>query len=418
MGELKITDDVSIDGPGAELLTIDASGNDLTPDFDDGKGSRVLAFNDGDRDSLSNMKLRGMRIVGADVYSAFPEGGAIVSYENLIVADAILTRNSATAGAGINSRYGSLTVSDSVISSNHAQTGGGILAFGTGMSLNNVTISDNVADSQGGGIAMRIKGDVDIAHSTLTGNVAQFGGGGMYSVYGNTTISDSLISGNSLTAANPNHSAGGGILAAVGNLTIQDSRVTGNSAGSGGGISISTFNDSFLLVRSTVTANMAKTFGAGVAAGSRAIIAHSSITGNVVAEGAPGFPGRGGGIFHSHPYTDKGLTIQSSTVAKNHAGIGGGVFVEPPGILEVVDSTISENTSTIATGGVHAYLGSIRHSTVVGNLASGSPYFGRAAGLATMVNFNIDHSIIAGNQSGAGVPPDMTGAGQPTLKIN
>ena len=33
MGELKITDDVTIEGPGAELLTIDASGNDPTPDI-------------------------------------------------------------------------------------------------------------------------------------------------------------------------------------------------------------------------------------------------------------------------------------------------------------------------------------------------------------------------------------------------
>ena len=38
-GELAITDDVSILGPGAELLTIDASGNDPTPDQNNGDGS-------------------------------------------------------------------------------------------------------------------------------------------------------------------------------------------------------------------------------------------------------------------------------------------------------------------------------------------------------------------------------------------
>ena len=42
MGELKITDDVTIEGPGAELLTIDASGNDPTPDIDNGNGRRVF----------------------------------------------------------------------------------------------------------------------------------------------------------------------------------------------------------------------------------------------------------------------------------------------------------------------------------------------------------------------------------------
>ena len=38
--ELKITDSISIDGPGADLLTIDASGNDRTQN--PGDGSRIF----------------------------------------------------------------------------------------------------------------------------------------------------------------------------------------------------------------------------------------------------------------------------------------------------------------------------------------------------------------------------------------
>ena len=41
-GELKVTDSLTINGPGAELLTIDASGNDPTPDVNNGDGSRVF----------------------------------------------------------------------------------------------------------------------------------------------------------------------------------------------------------------------------------------------------------------------------------------------------------------------------------------------------------------------------------------
>ena len=46
-GELAITDSLTINGPGANLLTIDASGNDPTPDVNNGDGSRVFNIDDG-----------------------------------------------------------------------------------------------------------------------------------------------------------------------------------------------------------------------------------------------------------------------------------------------------------------------------------------------------------------------------------
>ena len=48
LGELAITDSLTINGPGANLLTIDASGNDPTPDVNDGLGSRIFNIDDGD----------------------------------------------------------------------------------------------------------------------------------------------------------------------------------------------------------------------------------------------------------------------------------------------------------------------------------------------------------------------------------
>ena len=48
MGELAITDSTTIIGPGANLLTIDASGNDPTPGrTNNGDGSRVFNIDDG-----------------------------------------------------------------------------------------------------------------------------------------------------------------------------------------------------------------------------------------------------------------------------------------------------------------------------------------------------------------------------------
>ena len=45
-GTLPVDDPLAINGFGADKLTIDASGNDLTPTVDDGDGSGVFAFFD------------------------------------------------------------------------------------------------------------------------------------------------------------------------------------------------------------------------------------------------------------------------------------------------------------------------------------------------------------------------------------
>lgn len=47
LGELAITDSLTIIGPSAGLLTIDASGSDPTPDENKGDGSRVFRIDDG-----------------------------------------------------------------------------------------------------------------------------------------------------------------------------------------------------------------------------------------------------------------------------------------------------------------------------------------------------------------------------------
>ncbi len=46
-GELHISDSLAINGPGADVLTIDASGSDPTPDENNGDGSRIFNIDDG-----------------------------------------------------------------------------------------------------------------------------------------------------------------------------------------------------------------------------------------------------------------------------------------------------------------------------------------------------------------------------------
>src|SRR5688572_18262330 len=66
-GELPITDALTIIGPGADLLTIDARGNDPTPnstlddgdDLNDGDGSRVFDIDDGNVNTHKSVSIRG-----------------------------------------------------------------------------------------------------------------------------------------------------------------------------------------------------------------------------------------------------------------------------------------------------------------------------------------------------------------------
>ncbi len=78
MGELAVTDDLTISGPGANQLTIDASGNDPTPSDDNGDGSRV--FNIDNDNSLSSLEfsISGLTLTGGDVSG---DGGAVSSQE-------------------------------------------------------------------------------------------------------------------------------------------------------------------------------------------------------------------------------------------------------------------------------------------------------------------------------------------------
>ncbi len=73
LGELRITKDVVIQGPGSALLTIDATGNDPTPNTDNGDGSRVFTVNNGSASSNIGVTLSGLNLTGGD---ALQDGGA------------------------------------------------------------------------------------------------------------------------------------------------------------------------------------------------------------------------------------------------------------------------------------------------------------------------------------------------------
>jgi hypothetical protein len=88
--------------------------------------------------------------------------------------------------------------------------------------VTNSTLSGNEADAGGGGISN--VGDLTVTNSTLSGNDANFGGG--IDNFGVLTVTNSTLSGNSADG-------GGGILNG-GDLTVTNSIVLGNTADASG----------------------------------------------------------------------------------------------------------------------------------------------------------------------------------------
>ena len=154
--ELAIEKDVSIKGPGADLLRIDA-----------GKASRVFSIDQGVAASLSGLEItRGSANYGGGIYNkgalaiinsklsanSATEGGGVLNSGILTVTNSILSSNSATEGTytfggAICNSSGTLIVTNSTLAWNEAARGGGIYSTGV-VSLNNSIVARNTSSSR------------------------------------------------------------------------------------------------------------------------------------------------------------------------------------------------------------------------------------------------------------------------------
>ncbi|NKI36514.1 IPTL-CTERM sorting domain-containing protein [Wenzhouxiangella sp. XN79A] len=331
-GELTITDDVSIEGPGAADLTID--GNDNSQIFVITSQAATV--------SISDLTLTGGFADGSN-------GGAIESFatSRLTIADSILTGNRAESAygpvrgdAGRGYYYGGGGNGGAI-----AQTQGELVITGT-------TIQNNTAKYDGGGIWFFSNASDDllqISQSTVTGNVAG-DGGGIY--YGGGD--------------------GGGVHIEVfnygGAFTVTDSTISSNSASSGGGLalyadSLSTRSYGTGIARGTLTVSTTTIQGNSATRGggglflygeqdiSDIVIEGSQILDNTVETVSPpplrgGGAGRsvGGGILFANDYGIGGMTVRDTSISGNTAGLGGGIAV----VFESFGSDVVVETSTIS----------------------------------------------------------------------
>jgi CSLREA domain-containing protein len=173
-----ITKDLTINGPGANLLTVRR---------DTGGDYRIFTINPGAAASLSGLTI-------ANGKNGF--GGGIANYAWLTVDRCTLTGNLATSNGGAMQNTGVLVMMNSTLSGNAAATAGGLLNYalsgpacaGCSASLTNTTVSGNTATSFGGGVINRNYGGTDptltLTNSTVAGNsepgVLAYGEGTIY----------------------------------------------------------------------------------------------------------------------------------------------------------------------------------------------------------------------------------------------
>ena len=237
-GELRIGDDIRLQGPGADLVTINAGGN-----------SRVFYICGGPNTVVEGLTITGgSEVQGGGLYD---ECGNGTTLRNVVV-----TGNQASSKGGGLYSNGDITIIDSVFSDNDAvNSGGGMYVDGEVVMSGTIVTGNTVSNSGSGGGGAFVTGDIAIYESTFDSNVAGNCGGGLYSAVSNGIV---LISGSTFSNNTASDCYGGGIgLAGTYNdVLIANTTITGNSAIAGGGLHLD-YGNVATIAQTTIVGNMA-----------------------------------------------------------------------------------------------------------------------------------------------------------------
>jgi predicted outer membrane repeat protein len=214
---------ITIDGPGADVLSVQRTTAADTPQF------RIFTIMQPAAIGISGLTLANGNVADSDGQQlAAQAGGAILNLSNLTVSDSTLSNNHAGDFGGAILNLGNLTVSDSTFSNNHAGDSGGAIQNGTlnlstfaaTVTVRNSTFTGNSAVREGGGInnlkhamvtgstlsgnaaglgaGIRNVGTLTVTGSTIFGNKASinFGGIEVFGTLNNTTLNNTIVAGN------------------------------------------------------------------------------------------------------------------------------------------------------------------------------------------------------------------------------
>jgi predicted outer membrane repeat protein len=221
-------------------------------------------------------------------------------------------------------------------------------------------------------------------------------GGGIRN-YGALTLNNSTVSYNTAPA---DSGRGGGIYSrSIGTLTLNDSTVSHNSAGGdGGGIYNAGVGAALALDDSVVSNNTAEGDGGGIYNHSGTVRLEDSTVADNDADSDHDLSGNGGGISNHGATT---VELIRSTVADNSATYGGGLENRGDSTVIVSRSTIADNDCAFSGGGMYndsplAIL-VLHMSTFEGNdtgLGDGGGIYNGAGDLS------LDKCTVSGNGSG------------------
>jgi CSLREA domain-containing protein len=322
LGDLDLTDSVTLKGAGSAKTIIDANGAS-TGD----RGFEVLP-------TASAVTISGLTIRnGKRTSSAFDEGGGLL-----------------VTGGG-----GSFALSDVVVEKSTANYSGGVAihvppSVGQSVDLNHVVVrADTAATGAAGGIGIGLDtglASLRIRNSHVYGNTA-YEGAGIY-LQGTVPLSAVPIE-ITATQVDGNHATGlsGGIENHAGTATVPvtlvGNYVHGNTAGAyGGGIG----NYGYLVVTgSTVSSNTAAVRGAGVYAyaGSTTSLVNTTVSANSTTNATTG---SGGGIYEERFSAAVAAVIALNSTFGGNAAATGGAFYLDAGTTATLTNTLIAKGAT------------------------------------------------------------------------
>ena len=291
--ELTVTDALEIQGPGAELLTIDAN-----------KTSRVLLA-----EQAGELEILGLTIQNGKAPSLESGGGILASSTTVSLNDVVIAECEAAIGGGIYSDS-PLTITNSTLSGNAANEDDGSFAkFGNGggvygtstLNVIGCMISDNEALYHGGGIYGT--GTLSVRDAAFSANVSSYFGGAIST----TTSSEFAITG---SVFRQNASKYGGAINNAGTGAILSSTFEGNSSdyneGWGRGGAINNGGD-LEVTNSTIVGNRSPSSGGGITNLGTITLTNCTVAANEAQDG--------GGIWNSDT-----LNLRNSILFRNAGG--------------------------------------------------------------------------------------------------
>ena len=375
MGELLLSDDVTIDAGGNEVV-IDAGQTSRIFDLDDGNDDDDLQV------TLANLDLRNGN---ANLNSSAPNAGGAVDAKpgtrlTLVNTD-VRTSLAGINGGGVHGAGDAeITISatdgnEAVFTGNVAQGaevgmgGGGLWNTGATTVTGNVRFVGNVANgaSGSGGALFNSGGTMVLTGIRLEGNVANRAGAGIENAGGTLTATDITVLGSVIPAETANPGNGGGLHSGGGSVTINGGEFSGNAATEGGGLWANgtlTVQPSEAgaarITNNTGRGDDAANGGGGVyvETGGVATIDGASINDNV----ASGASGSGGGLFVA---MGAEATVTGGETMANQANRAGAGIEVAGGTLTLDGVNVSANLIPAETaapgngGGLHAGGGSV-----------------------------------------------------------